>query len=380
MERFAYIQIDGFCILILLLVLVTLFRHIDKPHRKKLFIMLLIASSLLFLADMLWAMQDAGVIHLSRGWQYLVYSVYFLQCSTVGYVMLLYSEHENFRSKGNGKWISVLSAVPLLTVLLLIVGNYWSKWIFSIDGHNVYRRGRQYYIHLLVAFGYIVIAALRALIRACRKEEYASRKQNLTLATFAVFPLLTGVLQMLIPAVSLLSPGLTISILSVFFGMLQEQISMDPLTLMNNRSRLLFYLSDRIMDRDAETNMNLIRIRIANLRQVRDVFGEDAEEQVMKRISEILKGVAHNHRCFLSRSAKDEFAVVFSETGRINAELFLRSVCKEIDTRFEKMPYSLDIRVGYQILDASVDGVKDWMDKAHTTKRGETDADTSNHG
>ncbi len=379
MERFAYIQIDGFCVLILLLVLVTLFRNIDKPHRKKLFIMLLIASSLLFLADMLWAMQDSNIIQLSRGWQYIVDSVYFVQCSVVGYVMLLYSEHEVLREKKNKKWLSVLIAFPILVVILLIICNYWSGWIFSIDGHNVYRRGNLYFIHLIVAFGYILIAALCALIRACRKEEYASRKQNLTLATFAVFPFLTGVLQLFIPAVSLLSPGLTLSILYVFFGMLQEQISMDPLTLMNNRSRLLFYLSDRMKDRDAEENLNLIRIRVANLRQIQDVFGENTEEQVVKRISEILRGVAHNHRCFLARSAKDEFVVVFSETGRINAKLFLRSVCKEIDTQFEKMPYSLDVRVGYQRLDTSVDGVKDWMDKAHTTKRGETDANTSNH-
>ena len=112
---------------------------------------------------------------------------------------------------------------------------YGSFFYISSDGR--YIKGPAYVLMALMSYGYLLVIGVKALAGMFRKSNFARRR-----ASFVVCPLIAGLIQSFHTGLSILCMGCTVALVQVFINIQQSRITIDPLTQINNRSRLLQHL------------------------------------------------------------------------------------------------------------------------------------------
>lgn len=351
MVSLGYAEINGFCAVLLCLVLKKTLEDIDHRRRRMMFAAVLINCIILFTLDFLWYFMEGNSFMT-----FLVNGLYFIWSGFVGYYWLLYSEEMLGSQVFHTRKQRVIWFIPALILVVLVATSYWTGWILYVDYLGVYHRGPYHVLQILLGLGYIVAAGGHALWEALKKEHYVRRNDYLALAACSLYPLLGGILQKLFFGLPFLCMGVTVGILNLNFESLRRQIQVDALTGINNRSRMLQHLKDRMMAVGTNHELCLVYLDIRNFRRVNDIFGYEEGEQALITVAEVLKRICRNRSYFLSRYGGDEFMLV-CEGDEVDTGLLCRSIQEEIDRAMAKKPYQIVMDVGcarYQPGTASV--------------------------
>ena len=163
---------------------------------------------------------------------------------------------------------------------------------FTVSGNNVYARGPFYGIHILVGYGYVGITSLHCLLRALRTDSYAQRWKYLSLFFFVVPALIFSSLQEVFSGCAFLCLGNTLGLLSVFVNSLEQRISLDPLTQLNNRLQMERYLQQRIAHYQGGNprQLYLVLVDVNNFKKINDTYGHEMPVDVVKLDLRFLAG------------------------------------------------------------------------------------------
>ena len=115
-------------------------------------------------------------------------------------------------------------------------------FFFYISSDGRYIKGPAYVLMALMSYGYLLVIGVKALAGMFRKSNFARRRAYSAVASFVVCPLIAGLIQSFHTGLSILCMGCTVALVQVFINIQQSRITIDPLTQINNRSRLLQHL------------------------------------------------------------------------------------------------------------------------------------------
>lgn len=323
---------------------------IDMSQQQKLFINFLVTCILMYITDLLWILSDMGVYHAPLSVTYIVNAAYFMSAGLLGYFWFLYAEqYLGIPILTNKKYL-ILGMIPILVLLVLVVGTYWTGWIFYFDENGGYQRGVLYMIQPLIFYGYIIYTTVRTCILAMKKENYARRGEYFTLISFLFYPFIAGTIQLAIPGLPLFCAGMTLASLKVYLGVQEQQISLDPLTRLNNRKQLNFYLTGKMKHwENSEKKLYLLMIDANGFKQINDRYGHVEGDKALLHIATALRDVGNNHDCFISRYGGDEFTIVYEavQTGEVDALVAdIHQSMSKVSAEM-KLPYSLSLSIGY---------------------------------
>ncbi len=368
LEGLLYITFNAFCIAELLMIFFKIYKGTDKRMGQVMLSCFIIASVILLSSDIIW-----GIFEFYIGWEtsaaasFLVNSFYHIFTGVVAYLWFLFSESEQKSRLVKSKKSLILSLIPLFILLNLVAGSNAHGWIFYIDPvDNTYHRGKFYFAIIVVCFWYILHTTIKALIKACRKENYLRKKMLLSLASFAIFPSVAGLLQVLFVGSPMLSAGIAFAVLHVYISSREHLISLDPMTQLNNRQQMEYYLDDKMRNRNDNKELIVFILDIDYFKQINDKFGHIEGDEAIVIAANTIRAMVNNTDYFACRYGGDEFVIICETNKDFKPKEFIKSINELLaeNTKNAGKEYSLKFSVGYKRYSSEYRHIADFISAA----------------
>ena len=129
-------------------------------------------------------------------------------------------------------------------------------------------------------------------------------------ASFPLCILIAWLLSFLGADVPVISASIMIELLCLYTGTLNQQISIDQLTQVNNRRNLLGYLNYKV--RNHEERLFLFMLDVDRFKSINDTYGHLEGDNALIRTANVLKQACRSFRKrpYIARYGGDEFIVV----------------------------------------------------------------------
>lgn len=352
MEGLLYIVFNAFCILELLTIFLKIHKGVDRRMGQVMLGWFIVASVILLSSDIVWGLFEYYIgWSKSRSASFLVNSFYHIFTGVVSYLWFLFSESEQKSRLVQSKKSLLLSLLPLFVLVSLVAGSNVHGWVFYIDAEtNEYHRGKLYFLIILICFWYISHTTVKALVKARRKENYLRKNQLLTLASFALFPLFAGFLQVLFVGSPMLSGGIAFAVLHVYINSREQLISVDPMTQLNNRKQMEFYLDGKMRTKNDNKELIVFILDLDYFKQINDRYGHVEGDEAIIIAANTIRQMVSRTNFFACRYGGDEFVIVGETSKDFKPKEFLAEINELLaeNTKAEGKSYSLKFSVGYK--------------------------------
>ncbi|MBQ7562741.1 MAG: GGDEF domain-containing protein [Lachnospiraceae bacterium] len=325
------------------------------------------AEAAFFISDTVAALMAPGFIPFNRGILLLSKFVYFFSTTLMCYFWFIYFEHRQGSSfvKDQRKVNWSASLVWVMTALLII--NCFTGVLFYVDDQNVYHRGPLFLSIYVLSYFYVLITAVHALIGVFDKNRHTDRRLLISLALFPIAPALAGVSQFLFPRIPVACMALSLCTLIMYLNWVDEIVSIDPLTRLNNRKQLLFHYEQLLRNIADDGQLYLLMIDANRFKAINDTYGHLQGDAALERIAEALRKACRGmkKRANIARYGGDEF-VILAEAEELCEVEELRDRIHANLSELNKAvgsPYELTVSIGIAKAEEGLD-LKELIEKA----------------
>ncbi len=348
---FFYVEANVVCII---LFAIMLFREIGTDGRQTkqiFFINNVICYMLYFTSDIFWVMMLHDVLprtQISSSIVNFANAVFLTFIALYWFIYIEISQNvEYIKNVRKRLIVSIPVALHIITmaVLFLFFPSAVLKEDFTLT--DMY-----YFLFIAIPTLYIIASSIRSFSRAFKKENYAVRRQYLVCAAYPLVLVFFGVVQTLFFKAVLFCFGVTINMIYIYIISLNDQVSMDELTHLNNRTQLKKYLATEHgrpgSDRDVHY---VLMIDLNKFKQINDQFGHVEGDMALRRTADALKMACSflSVRSFIARYGGDEFIMII----KTDDEEAIKALCANIKNTLVRLNkeanpgYDLTASIGY---------------------------------
>lgn len=363
-----YAEANIFCILIFGILLINDRFSINKQEKQIVFDRALIAHILYFITDIFWAGVLAESLPRTRfSVAILNFGNYFL-LSAIAFEWAFFagvSEKMPFLGTRQGRLRFRLPYVVMTTFVIIAYLIAPRFWVNDNAELNVL-----YYPLMLVApLIYVIGSCVYSLKKARKSEDPAERKLFRTIGLYPLSVVAFGILQLAFISAPLFCFGCTTMMLFFYIRSMNDLISLDPLTKINNRGQLLRYAAQENARHRENLKTFVVMVDADEFKSINDNFGHAEGDRALILIADTLKACtkALGYSYCLSRLGGDEFAIiVHAERANEVEDGLLRSIRQRLAEVCvsEQLPYSLTVSVGYDEWDFGVETFHDSLKRA----------------
>ena len=367
MYAISYLELNTCCLIIMALILHRQTQGLDKRLTSQTFTELVISAMVYVFLDMVCGLQQNQVIHLSVFISTILNTAFFISSYSLTHLSFAFTECELGRD-----WVSepkkrMISLIPagLLTIMTLCT----LKWhfFFYIDAEGIYQRGPLYLVVLPFVYIYMIMIVFRMVTMFPKKKYYAFRGKLEMVVGIVGFPLVAGVLQVFLPGISVVCFGLTLGVIQAFTAFLTNRITMDELTQVNNRTKLMQYLENYMEDyvQGQETDLHFLMIDLDDFKLINDTYGHLEGDNALVRTANVLKKTMAGHTGILARYGGDEFCIAGEMTEEDAEELIVNLYANLETANVEAAcPYNIGMSIGCGRFTGEVETIPDLIRKA----------------
>ncbi|MBR6186006.1 MAG: GGDEF domain-containing protein [Clostridia bacterium] len=314
MNDFAVYYIEGNVICILVFGILLFHNHfnIDRQERQIKFDHVLVAFMLYFFTDCFWAAIMEEIIPKNR-FNVVVntFLIYLFMGATIYYWLeyVLSYEEVPHRNRPINRFAVLF---PFLVSTLALVIQYLAAPQTLIDDTQNTQPG--FAVYLTVVPDIYVAAVLFYTIRKARQEESLTVKRKHLFIGF--FPLLVSVGRLVetlfFPHIPIYCFTCLILMLVFYIQSIMGQVSLDPLTGLNNRGQLTRYASQKSILFQEGRQTYVVMMDVDNFKGINDTRGHAEGDKALVTIAETLKKVVNSRNLpsFLARYGGDEFILI----------------------------------------------------------------------
>ena len=345
-----YTESSIVCLIIFAIMLLHDVFSVDRQEKQIKYDHALIAFMLYFVSDAFWAAVIAEVIPKTT---FSVITTNFFNAVFMAYITyawlqyVLAVEQTPHRNRSINR---LLIALPLIasTALMVVIYLLWPDVLIDSSSHpTIY-----YSIFQIAVPIFYIFASLFYTLRKAHAEKNPDEKLKHFYVGF--FPLLVvggGLLQVLVlPNTPVFC--FSCAILMLIFNMQAKdsQISLDPLTGLNNRSQLNRYVSlDPNMHREGRRTF-VIMIDINDFKQINDTYGHAEGDNALLIMAQALRNAASEAGMplFIARYGGDEFVLIVHPQTMKDADALIQNVRSHLEAgcKAAGTPYILKISAG----------------------------------
>ena len=341
------------CLIIFGIMLARDLLNVDRQEKQIKYDHALVSFMLYFVSDTLWAAIDSGLIKATMFWVILTNSLNYLLMAAITYMWLRYVmavEQVPNRERKINKFAVLfpflVSTVALVVNYIVAPGSLINDDLTATTALSVY----------LVAVPYIYIAAIIVYTMRKAKSE-VNRQEKRRHIYIGIFPLMVvfgGMLQMiLLPTTPIFCFSCTILMLIIYIQSMETQISIDPLTSLNNRGQILRYISQEPSHKDDKKTF-VVMIDVNDFKKINDTFGHAEGDKALIIVADSLRNVVKNLHMptFLGRYGGDEFIIIAHPYAEKELESLVDEIRAQIKELCEKNEarYLISVSAGYDEL------------------------------
>ena len=353
---FFYSEATVVCILFFVIMLVNDHRNGNRQEKQILLDRVMVAHIVYFANDWVWAALLSGLIPRTR---FLVALVNFINAfflAGITFNWFLYAaaaEQLPFRRE---KHFYTIVGLPYYLVTCVAVVWYMIAPTFWVS-ENAELNPLYYPLILLPApMTYLLVTFVISMVQARKARLYAERRLCLQIGIFPLVIAFFGVLQLTMLNAPLFCFGCTINMLLFYLNNTADQISVDPLTRLNNRNQLHHYLSQDAAHRANGLREFVVMVDANDFKQINDTYGHAEGDRALVLIADALKDAIRilKEAPFLARYGGDEFILIVRTADESELPALRRKIRRRLREACEKesTPYMLSVAVGYDELGA----------------------------
>ena len=348
---FFYTEANAVCIIIFVMLLIKDLGGVGRQAKQITFINIVIAHIFYFISDICWVLILARIIPyttLSVSLVNISNAIFLSIITSFWFVYVELSQGEKYITQTKARFIALIPAM-FETVLIIFLFAVFPETMIQDDGMPT----TGYYVAFLaIPLIYVVASTARSFLRAFQKENFAVRKQYLACAIYPIIISITGVLQTLWLAAPFFCFGSTIMMLYVYIISLNDQVSIDELTRLNNRTQLKKYVAGESSKQNNDRSTRyILMIDLNKFKQINDQYGHVEGDMALKRTADALKAACGDNvlKTFIARYGGDEFIII---TKTDNEEL-VKELCHTIKDTVIRLndeagaKYELTASIGY---------------------------------
>ena len=370
MHGFAVYYILANCVSILTFGILLAFNRIsiDRQEKQIKFDRALIAFILYFVADCFWAAIVSELIPKTRFTVVCNVFVIYLCMAAITWFWLEYVlavEQVPSRSQPRNRFLLVLPFVVATAALIL---NYLLAPQMLLDEALDTRPVFGVYLTLVPVLNILMIL-FYTLRRARAEENIAEKRRHLFVGLLPLTVLISGLVQQFFfPYLPIFCGVSTFLMLTFYIFSVQDQVSLDPLTGLNNRGQLSRYLSQKSNIYMDNRRTVVAMMDIDKFKTINDTYGHAEGDRALVLVSDILKKIVADAQIpsFLGRYGGDEFILILHPDIRDDCDRLLAGLRGEMDARLREieLPYTLAVSLGYAVLDTGADSIQDCILRA----------------
>lgn len=348
---FFYVEANVVCIIIFSMLLIKDLGGVGRQTKQMIFVNIVMSHILYFISDICWV--------LALG-DYILRTQLFVSAVNVSNAILLsaitgfwfvyveLSQGEEYIKLFKNRICTLIPAM-CETMVMLVVFTLFPRVVLTED---LEMTPLYYILFLMVPIGYIFVSAIRAFIRALRKENYAVRSQYIVCALYPVIISIAGIFQVIWVAAPLFCFGCAIMMLYVYIISLNDQVSIDELTRLNNRTQLKKYVVGESSKQGSEKSKRyVLMIDLNKFKQINDQYGHVEGDHALKRTADALKAACADNsiKTFIARYGGDEFIII----AKTDNEELVKELCSNIKATLIRLndeagaKYELTASIGY---------------------------------
>ena len=348
---FFYIESNIICIIVFVMMVLKELSAAGRQTKQLVFINICFSNILYFISDIGWVQVLYDFIPRTR----LTVSAFnitnaVMLCLITGYwfVYVELSQGEKYITSTRLR-IYVLIPAMLNTLVLLVLFLFFPNTVID-EKTNV--TIVYYIVFLFVPIFYIVISCIRTFMRAFRRENYAVRGQYILCGVYPVMISVFGVIQTIWFSAPIFCFATTLMILYVYIVSLHDQVSVDDLTHLNNRSQLKKYIvSESGKPGGDKANRFILMIDLNKFKEINDQYGHVEGDYALRRAADALRSACAGNelKTFIARYGGDEFIIV----TKTDDESLVRALCSCIKAEMIRLnteagaEYALTASIGY---------------------------------
>ena len=363
-----YAGANFFCIIIFSILLGHDLVSVDRQEKQIKYDHALTAFIFYFAADIFWAALTARMIPFNRFTVIInTLSVYVGMC-LITYTWLNYAmalEQVPHRNRKVNKFAVIF---PFLVSSMILILTYLIKPHVLINDANELQPSFNYF---LVTVPYINLAAVMfyTIKEAKSEENPIEKRRHIYVGFFPLMVIIGGLIQMIFcPNIPLFCFSATVLMLIFFIQSMETQISVDPLTGLNNRGQLLRYVSQKSNTHKEERLTYVIMIDVNDFKKINDTYGHAEGDKALTILADSLKRVVNNHNMpvFLGRYGGDEFILIVHPLEKDEVETFIKELRTEIENECKShdTQYDISVGIGYDELMEDPDTFQKCMQRA----------------
>ena len=190
-----------------------------------------------------------------------------------------------------------------------------------------------------------------------------------------------GLLQMWQPYIPIYCFGCLILMLLFYIQSIEQRISVDPLTNLNNRGQLMRYVSQPNNLRMEGRLTCVIMMDIDSFKTINDTYGHAEGDAALVMVANALKRAVGRFGMptFLGRYGGDEFVLIIHPTEMGEADRLIREIRNEVKRQSDQLDYPLTVSIGCDDLGDVDDNIQSCIRRADKKLYQEKDAKKHPH-
>jgi diguanylate cyclase (GGDEF)-like protein len=227
-----------------------------------------------------------------------------------------------------------------------------------------------YYVFFLaVPYIYIIAIIIYAVQRLRHEESPDERRKHCFVGFFPLIVILGGLVEILInQQLPVFCFACTVLMLIFYLQSMERQISLDPLTGLNNRGQLLRYVAQKSNARPDGRMTFVMMLDVNDFKKINDTYGHAEGDRALILLSDTLKHVAETmaQRSFLCRYGGDEFVLILHPAIPGVVERVAETIREELRQAEERegLPFRLTVSIGFSPLMDEPDTLQSCMQRA----------------
>ncbi|MCR5402738.1 MAG: GGDEF domain-containing protein [Butyrivibrio sp.] len=323
---------------------------LSKMVAQRNFAMGIISEMVFFISDTIFVLINCDILPKNRYAMMACKEIYFFSTAMMCFFWFLYFEHlRETRLIKDRKTVGWLSSVLWLMGILLIA-NWFGGFLFYVDEQNVYRRGSLFILTYILSYVYVLIAWIRAITSIYREDEKTDRHLLVMLALFPIAPGISGIIQYVYPRLPVECVVMAITTLLLYLNWIDQLISLDPLTGLNNRKQLSHSFDQLKKAGGDQEKLYLLLIDANHFKQINDTYGHLQGDLALKMIAEALRKSCREtvRRAVVARYGGDEFTILISSDSEEKIKEIKTGINRHLEeiVKNEQVPFELTVSIG----------------------------------
>lgn len=363
-----YIESNIICLIIFAILFVHDLIGADRQEKQIKYDHALMGFMLYFVSDSIWALVQDGVIQNSRAVAIITNSANFILMASVTFLWMRYVmavENVKNREKPLSK---------LLISLPFIISMVTCAVIFFIDPSLLINNKLEVtllfnILMTVVPIIYIVAVLGFAINRAVKEDNPTERKRHYYVGFFPLVVVLGGILQLVFPFAPVFCFSCTILMIIYYIHSMDAQISIDPLTQLNNRGQFMRYTSQPSKLFIENRRTYIVMMDVNDFKGINDNYGHSSGDKALLIIADAMRYEIpkHDMPVFACRYGGDEFILIVNPSKETEVEKLITDIRSRIivECEYQDVPFRISIGAGYdELIDGSKDSVQKCMQRA----------------